>query len=43
MTKITVQDADITIISVREHDYISLTDIARHNSDWKLVTEPQHN
>ena len=33
MAKITVQDADITIISVREHDYISLTDIARHKSD----------
>ena len=33
MAKITVQDTNVTIISVNENDYISLTDIAKHKSD----------
>lgn len=33
MAKITVQDTNITIISVNEGDYISLTDIAKYKSD----------
>ena len=33
MAKITVQNTSVTIISVNENDYISLTDIARHKSD----------
>lgn len=33
MAKITVQNTDITIISVNGDDYISLTDLARHKSD----------
>lgn len=33
MTKITVQNTEITIIAVNGDDYISLTDLARHKSD----------
>ena len=33
MAKITVQNTSVTIISVNENDYISLTDIARHKSE----------
>ena len=33
MAKITVQETNITIISVNEDDYISLTDIAKYKSD----------
>lgn len=33
MAKITVQNTDITIITVNGDDYISLTDLARHKSD----------
>ena len=33
MAKITVKDTSVTIISVNENDYISLTDIARYKSD----------
>ena len=33
MAKITVQDTNVTIISVNENDYISLTDIAKYKSD----------
>lgn len=33
MAKITVKDTTVTIISVNENDYISLTDIARYKSD----------
>ena len=33
MAKITVQNTNITIISVNGNDYISLTDLARHKSD----------
>jgi len=36
MTKITVKDTEITVITVQEMDYISLTDIARHKTE-----EPQ--
>ncbi|MDE6440123.1 MAG: KilA-N domain-containing protein [Bacteroidales bacterium] len=37
MAKITVQDADITIISVREHDYISLTDMAKSQLQEHII------
>lgn len=33
MAKISVQNTNVTIISVKENDYISLTDIAKHKSD----------
>jgi hypothetical protein len=33
MEKITVQSTNVTIISVNENDYISLTDIAKYKSD----------
>ena len=33
MAKITVQDTNVTVISVNENDYISLTDIAKHKSE----------
>ena len=33
MAKITVQNTNVTIISVNENDYISLTDIAKYKSD----------
>ena len=33
MSKITVQDTNVTVISVNEDDYISLTDIAKHKSE----------
>lgn len=33
MAKITVQDTSVTIISVNDNDYISLTDIAKYKSD----------
>lgn len=33
MSKITVQNTNITIIAVNGDDYISLTDLARHKSD----------
>ncbi len=33
MAKITVQDTNVTVISVNEDDYISLTDIAKYKSD----------
>jgi KilA-N domain. len=33
MAKITVQNTNVTIISINENDYISLTDIARYKSD----------
>ena len=33
MAKITVQDTNVTVISVNEDDYISLTDIAKHKSE----------
>lgn len=33
MAKITVQNTSVTIISINENDYISLTDIARYKSD----------
>ena len=33
MSKITVQDTEITVVNFREQDYICLTDIAKHKSD----------
>lgn len=33
MAKITVQNTNVTVISINETDYISLTDIAKHKSD----------
>ena len=33
MAKITVKDTNVSIISVNENDYISLTDIAKYKSD----------
>lgn len=33
MAKIIVQNTDITIISINDNDYISITDIAKHKSD----------
>ncbi len=33
MAKINVKDTEVTIISVEERDYISLTDIAKHKTD----------
>lgn len=33
MAKITVQNTNVTVISVNEYDYISLTDIAKHKSE----------
>ncbi len=33
MAKITVQNTNVTIISLNENDYISLTDIAKYKSD----------
>lgn len=32
-TKITVQNTSVTVISINEDDYISLTDIAKYKSD----------
>ncbi len=33
MAKIIVQNTDVTIISINDNDYISITDIAKHKSD----------
>ena len=33
MAKISVQNTNVTVISINENDYISLTDIAKHKSD----------
>ena len=33
MAKIIVQNTNVTILSINENDYISLTDIARYKSD----------
>ena len=33
MAKITVQNTSVTVISINEDDYISLTDIAKYKSD----------
>ena len=33
MARIFVKDSEITVLSINENDYISLTDIARHKSD----------
>lgn len=33
MAKIIIQNTDVTIISINDNDYISITDIAKHKSD----------
>ena len=37
MAKIIVKESEITILSINENDYISLTDIARHKSDDPFI------
>lgn len=39
MAKITVQDRDITITSVNEMDYISLTDMVRNMENGLALIE----
>lgn len=36
-TKIDVQETTVTVFSVNEEDYISLTDIARHKSNDPFI------
>ena len=53
MTKITVQDTDISIVKYNEEDYISLTDMARSQmqehiifrwlSEWEMLYNPVFN
>lgn len=49
MARITVQNAEITIIAVNGDDYISFIDLVRHKSDKpksvsaKLFVQLQHN
>ena len=38
MAKIKVQDTEVTVISHKENDYISLTDIAKYKSDDPTAT-----
>ena len=38
MAKITVKDTSVTIISINDNDYISLTDIAKYKSDDPAAT-----
>ena len=38
MAKIKVQNTDITIVSINENDYISITDIAKHKTDDTSAT-----
>ena len=37
MAKILVKESEITILSISENDYISLTDIAKHKSDEPFI------
>ena len=37
MTKITVQDTDISIVKYNEEDYISLTDMARSQMQEHII------
>ena len=37
MAKIFVKESEITVLSINENDYISLTDIARHKSDASFI------
>ena len=37
MAKIFVKESEITVLSINENDYISLTDIARHKSDDSFI------
>lgn len=33
MTKINVKDTDVTVLTIADHDYISLTDIAKFKTN----------
>ncbi len=37
MAKIFVKESEITVLSMNENDYISLTDIAKHKSDDSFI------
>lgn len=37
MAKIFVKESEITVLSMNENDYISLTDIAKHKSDESFI------
>lgn len=37
MAKIKVIDTEITIVSINENDYISITDIAKHKTDEQVL------
>ena len=37
MAKIIVKESEITVLSMNENDYISLTDIAKHKSDESFI------
>lgn len=37
MAKIFVKESEITVLSMNESDYISLTDIAKHKSDESFI------
>ena len=37
MAKIQVKESEITVLSINENDYISLTDIAKHKSDDPFI------
>lgn len=37
MAKITVQNTEITVLNVNEHDYISLTDMARSQLQEHII------
>ena len=49
MAKIFVKESEITVLSMNENDYISLTDIAKHKSDeplfgyQSLAPKPKYN
>lgn len=38
MAKIKVQNTEITIVSINNNDYISITDIAKHKTDDTSAT-----
>ena len=38
MAKIKVQNTDVTIVSINNNDYISITDIAKHKTDDTSAT-----
>ena len=39
MAKITVQNTQITVVSIDERDYISLTDMVRNSENGLALTE----